>query len=165
MGLLATTRRQQTSISISNLTIISKVMAKFGVYSVLALLACLGLQAAAQTLDGPTSIGFFFQACDLADRIDNLCQDKIFDPIGEALRDAFQDDMLVSRLAMDELQVTQLALLAAENPQEAIALIEAKAEAKRVEAKRKAAVLATPEAMAIKDKALSTICDIFPGAC
>jgi hypothetical protein len=141
-------------------------MAKFGVYSVLALLACLGLQAAAQTtLDGPTSIEFFLQACDLADRIDNLCQDKIFDPIGEALRDAFQDDMLASRLAMDELQVTQLALLAAENPQDAIAFIEAKAEAKREEARRKAAVLATPEAMDIKDEALSTICDIFPGAC
>jgi hypothetical protein len=141
-------------------------MAKFGVYSVLALLACLGLQAAAQTtLDGPTSIEFFLQACDLADRIDNLCQDKIFDPIGEALRDAFQDDMLASRLAMDELQVTQLALLAAENPQDAIALIEAKAEAKREEAKRKAAVLATPEAMDIKDEALSAICNIFPGAC
>jgi hypothetical protein len=63
-------------------------MAKFGVYSVLALLACLGLQAAAQTtLDGPTSIEFFFQACDLADRIDNQCQDKIFDPIGDALRE------------------------------------------------------------------------------
>jgi hypothetical protein len=73
--------------------------------------------------------------------------------------------MLASRLAMDELQVTQLALLAAENPQDAIAFIEAKAEAKREEARRKAAVLATPEAMDIKDEALSTICDIFPGAC
>jgi hypothetical protein len=63
-------------------------MAKFGVYSVLALLACLGLQAAAQTtLDGPTSIEFFVpevlppgQSCDLADRIDNLCQGGIVEP-------------------------------------------------------------------------------------
>ena len=62
-------------------------MAKFGVYSVLALLACLGLQAAAQTLDGPTSLEFFLQACDIADRIGDVCQENIFDPIGDALRE------------------------------------------------------------------------------
>ena len=64
------------------------IMKSFGVYSFLALLACLFLQtASAQTLDGPSGPEFALMGCQLFDACNDPLENYVLNPIGDFFQD------------------------------------------------------------------------------